>query len=152
MAVMSSAYDEDEVDGETSVVLLFSPRIAPIKVAVFPLLKNNHEILQKSEEIYNSLKKKFISYFDVNGAIGRWYRRMDEVGTSYFVTIDFETLENNTFSVPDRDTTKQERMTLEGLFKKLYEECLRQLICLAIQNVTYTISQPRHIEWNILKQ
>ena len=49
---------------------------------------------------------------------------MDEVGTSYFVTIDFETLENNTFSVPDRDTTKQERMTLEGLFKKLYEECL----------------------------
>jgi len=124
LAVMSSAYDEDEVDGETSVVLLFSPRIAPIKVAVFPLLKNNHEILQKSEEIYNSLKKKFLSYFDVNGAIGRWYRRMDEVGTSYFVTIDFETLENNTFSVPDRDTTKQKRMTLEGLFKKLYEECL----------------------------
>ena len=143
---MSSAYDEDEVDGEISVVLLFSPWIAPIKVAVFPLLKNNHEILQKSEEIYNSLKKKFLSYFDVNGAIGRWYRRMDEVGISYFLTIDFETLENNTFSVPDRDTTKQERMTLEGLFKKLYEECLWQLICLAIQNVTYTISQPRHIE------
>ena len=123
LAVMCSAYDEDEVDGETRVVLRFAPRIAPIKVAVFPLLKNNREILQKSEEIYNYLKKKFRSYFDANGAIGRRYRRMDEVGTPYCVTVDFETLDNNTFTVRDRDTTKQDRMTLEDLSEKLYDEC-----------------------------
>ena len=99
---------------------------------VFPILKNNHEILQKSEEIYNSLKNKSNFYLDANGVIGSRYRRMNKVGALYCVTIDLETLGNNAYTIRDRDTTKQEKMTLEGLFEKLYEECLWRLICIVV--------------------
>ncbi len=111
LAFVSDAYYEDELDGDTRVVLKLSPRLAPIKVAVFPLLKNKPELVAKAEAIHTLLKKNFRCEFDDNGNIGKRYRRQDEIGTPFCVTVDFETLEQNAgVTVRDRDTGKQERV------------------------------------------
>jgi len=112
---MCSAYQEDEIDGEKRIVLKLHPRVAPIKVGIFPLLKNKPELVAVAEKIYQQLRKRWNVAYDASGAIGRRYRRMDEVGTPFGVTIDFETLENNTVTLRDRDTTKQERISIDDL-------------------------------------
>lgn len=115
LALICSAYDEDEVDGEVRTVLRFHPRMAPIKAAVFPLVKNKPELVEKAEKLYWSLKRKWNVAYDGSGAIGRRYRRMDEVGTPYGITVDFQSLEDDTVTVRDRDTTEQVRMPISEI-------------------------------------
>jgi len=120
LALICSAYHEDEVDGEKRTLLRFHPRIAPIKVAVFPLVKNKPEIVAKSEELFKTLQKRgWNSIYDSAGAIGRRYRRMDEAGTPFCVTVDFDTLENDSVTVRDRDSTQQIRMQISELIPYL---------------------------------
>ncbi|TSC73965.1 MAG: Glycine--tRNA ligase [Parcubacteria group bacterium Gr01-1014_44] len=115
-AILADAYDEDEINGEKRVVLRLNLRMAPIKMAVFPLLRNKPELVAKARELYNNLKNKFMdAAWDDNGNIGKRYRRQDEIGTPWCVTIDFETLENNTVTVRDRDTAEQERINANDL-------------------------------------
>lgn len=122
-AVMSEAYDEDELGGEKRVVLRFKPHIAPIKVAVFPLLKNKPELVKKAREVYESVRKEIQpAMFDDNGNIGKRYRRQDEIGTPFCITVDFETLDNDTVTVRDRDTGKQERVKINELCSNLKEK------------------------------
>ena len=87
-----------------------SPRVAPYKAAVFPLVKNKPELMQKAQELHAKLRRRWNVFFDAAGAIGRRYRRQDEIGTPFGITIDFQTLEDGTFTLRDRDTTKQVRM------------------------------------------
>ncbi|MBU6430826.1 MAG: glycine--tRNA ligase [Patescibacteria group bacterium] len=116
LAMLAEAYAEDELGGETRVFLKFKPSLAPVKVAVFPLLKNKPELVKKAQEIYRELKKEIRPIiFDDNGNIGKRYRRQDEIGTPFCVTIDFDTLENSTVTVRDRDTGKQERVKTDEL-------------------------------------
>ncbi len=122
LALMCSAYEKDEIDGEERVVLKLHPRIAPIKVAVFPLVKNKPDVMGLAEKLYKKISDKHNAFFDTSGAIGRRYRRMDEVGTPYCVTIDFESLEDDSVTVRDRDTTKQERVKIEDLDRYLDEK------------------------------
>jgi glycyl-tRNA synthetase len=115
LAVMTEFYDEDEMGGEKRIVLRLPYVLAPIKVAVFPLLKNKPELVQKAKEIFNLLKTKVHTEFDDNGNIGKRYRRQDEIGTPYCVTIDFDTLENDTVTVRSRDSGEQERVEVKEL-------------------------------------
>ncbi len=115
LAVLLSAYDEEEVDGEMRTVMRFTPELAPIKVAVFPLLKNKPDLVEKAREVYNMLKPSYMTEFDDSGNIGKRYRRQDEIGTPYCLTIDFDTLADNTVTIRDRDTMKQERIKIEDL-------------------------------------
>lgn len=124
LAFMSDAYTEDELGGEPRVVLKLSYDLAPIKVAVFPLLKNKPELVTKAIEVYDLLKEKMRCEFDDNGNIGKRYRRQDEIGTPYCVTVDFDTLgENpkllNTVTLRDRDTGKQERVAINELVSRI---------------------------------
>ncbi len=114
LAVLNDAYDEDEMNEEQRIVLRFKPVIAPIKAAVFPLLKNKPELVKKAREVYELVRKNIQPViFDDNGNIGKRYRRQDEIGTPWCVTIDFETLENDTVTIRDRDSGKQERVDME---------------------------------------
>jgi glycyl-tRNA synthetase len=116
MAVLSAAYTEDEVNGEKRVYLKFPEHIAPVKYAVSPLLKNKPELVAKAREVYEMLKKKNGNVmWDDNGNIGKRYRRQDEIGTPYCVVIDFDTLENDTITVRERDTTEQKRVAISEL-------------------------------------
>lgn len=116
MAVMSAAYTEDEVNGETRIVMKFPEHLAPVKYCVSPLLKNKPELVEKAREVYNLLKKKYGAVlWDDNGNIGKRYRRQDEIGTPYCVVVDFDSLENNDVTIRDRDTTEQKRVKIESL-------------------------------------
>jgi glycyl-tRNA synthetase len=123
LAILLSAYEEQEIEGdEVRSVLHFKPAIAPVQVAVFPLLKNKPELVEKAHEVYQVLKKEFRCEFDDNGNVGKRYRRQDEIGTPYCVTIDFDTLGDGddkslagTVTVRDRDTMQQERVKIEEL-------------------------------------
>lgn len=108
------AYTEEEVKGETRVVLKFKPNIAPVQVAVFPLLKKD-ELVGKAREVYEMLKPHFRTEFDNAGNIGKMYRRQDEIGTPYCVTIDFDTLETDIVTVRDRDSMQQEKINTNEL-------------------------------------
>ena len=121
LAVLSDAYTEDQMGGETRTYLKFSPKVAPIKVAVFPLLKNKPELVKKAREVYSALKKEFGAVlFDDNGNIGKRYRRQDEIGTPFCVTVDFDTLEkDDSVTVRDRDSGKQERLKIAELVSYL---------------------------------
>lgn len=119
LATLCEAYDEETLEnGETRVVLHFNPAIAPYKVAILPLQKN---LSEKAKEVYNSLCKYFMCDYDEAGSIGKRYRREDEIGTPYCVTIDFDTLEDNSVTVRDRDTMEQTRIKIEDL-KKYIED------------------------------
>ncbi|MEK7542299.1 MAG: glycine--tRNA ligase [Patescibacteria group bacterium] len=107
---------------ETEVVLGLAKHIAPVQVAVFPLLKNKQELAAKAREVHNLLKKDFMCQYDEVGAIGRRYRRQDEIGTPHCVTIDFDTLKDNTVTLRDRDTMERERIQIEKLREKLHKE------------------------------
>jgi glycyl-tRNA synthetase len=116
LAVLVSAYSEDEVNGETRVFLKFKPEVAPYQYAVFPLLKNRPELVEKAREVYEQIKKSGARViFDDNGNIGKRYRRQDEIGTPYCVTIDFESLEDQSVTVRDRDTGEQKRVKIAEL-------------------------------------
>lgn len=111
MAVLVSAYREDEQNGEKRIYLALPEHLAPVKYAVSPLLKNKPELVEKAREVYNALKKKYGAVmWDDNGNIGKRYRRQDEIGTPHCVVIDFQTLEDGTVTVRDRDTTEQKRV------------------------------------------
>ena len=117
MAVLTAAYWEDKENER--VVLKLPAHLAPVKVAVSPLLKNKPELVAKAKEVYDMLKKEFGNVmWDDNGNIGKRYRRQDEIGTPYCVTIDFQTLEDNTVTVRNRDTTEQIRLKVEDLENK----------------------------------
>ena len=117
MAVLASAYTEDEVNGEKRIVMKFPEHLAPVKYAVSPLLKNKPELVEKAREVYAILKKKYGAVmWDDNGNIGKRYRRQDEIGTPYCVVIDFETIEGDgTVTIRDRDTTEQKRIAIDQL-------------------------------------
>lgn len=118
MAVISAAYTEDEVNGEKRIVMKFPEHLAPVKYCVSPLLKNKPELVEKAREVYQMLKKKHGHVmWDDNGNIGKRYRRQDEIGTPYCVVIDFDTLEDDTVTVRDRDTTEQTRVAISELSK-----------------------------------
>lgn len=124
LAVLSSAYTEDDLGGETRSYLKFSPKIAPVIVSVSPLLKNKPELVSKAREVFVELKKKFGRVtFDDNGNIGKRYRRQDEIGTPFCVVIDFETIEQGTgVTVRDRDTGEQKRMQVSELVTHMEEK------------------------------
>ncbi len=110
LAVLCSAYTVEEVEDETRNVLKFAPRIAPIKAAILPLMKNKPEIVEMSKRIYKNLSLRHNVFYDQAGAIGRRYRRMDEAGTPYCITIDFDSLEDGTATLRDRDSMEQIRI------------------------------------------
>ena len=130
LALICDAYAEDEAPDdkgkmETRIVLRFHPRIAPIKVAVFPLLKNKEALVAKAREVQQLLRPQMNVFYDEGGAIGRRYRRQDEIGTPFGVTIDFETLGEkgqalrDTVTLRDRDSMKQERVKITDLLQLL---------------------------------
>ena len=110
LAVLSEFYEKDELDGKERTVLKLPYELAPIKVAVSPLLKNKPELVEKAREVFDTLRKDTVATFDTNGNIGKRYRRQDEIGTPKCVTIDFQTLEDDTVTVRKRDTGEQERV------------------------------------------
>jgi glycyl-tRNA synthetase len=116
LAILSEAYTEDEMGGETRTFLKLKPEIAPIKAAVFPLMKNKPELVKKAREVYEMLKKEIPQImWDDNGNVGKRYRRQDEIGTPVCITIDFDTLEDDSVTVRDRDTGNQKRVKIEDL-------------------------------------
>ena len=115
-AFIHEAYTEEDLgDGEARTILKFDHRLAPIKIAVFPLLKNKPELVKKAKEVFNVLSKDFMCEFDDNGNIGKRYRRQDEIGTPFCVTVDFDSLEKGDVTVRDRDTMKQDRIKIAEL-------------------------------------
>jgi glycyl-tRNA synthetase len=119
LAILCDAYTEDDLGGEKRVYLKLNPIVAPVKIAVFPLLKNKPELVAQAREIYTTLKKEFGAVaFDDNGNVGKRYRRQDEIGTPFCITVDFDTLEKEekTVTVRDRDTGEQERIAIGELF------------------------------------
>lgn len=119
LAFLVDAYDEEEVEGETRVVLRLHPAIAPVKVAVFPLSKKLNEAAYK---IYLDLKKKFPAEYDESGSIGRRYRRQDEIGTPFCVTYDFDSENDHKVTIRDRDTMEQIRIDIDQVDKYLEEK------------------------------
>ena len=133
LALLSNAYCEDQAPDdkgnlESRVVMRFHPRIAPVKVAVFPLLKNKPDLVRRALEVRDLLRSHMTVFYDEAGAIGRRYRRQDEAGTPFGVTIDFETLGEqgaelkDTVTLRDRDTMKQQRVKINDLLPILSEK------------------------------
>ncbi|MCH7489332.1 MAG: glycine--tRNA ligase [Gemmatimonadetes bacterium] len=114
LAVMADAYREEEVDGATRVVMGFHPTLAPIKVGVFPLVKKDG-MPELARNVYDGVRKRFRAFYDEKGAIGRRYRRQDEAGTPFGVTIDGESVAEGTVTVRDRDTLQQDRIAVDQL-------------------------------------
>ena len=122
LAFLTEAYDEEVVDpakNDTRVVMHFHPALAPYKCAVLPLQKN---LSEKADEIYAQMRKKFATTYDLTGSIGKRYRRQDEIGTPYCVTVDFQTLEDNTVTVRDRDSMEQIRVSVDEAIKYIQEK------------------------------
>ena len=113
LAVLCEAYDEEEIaEGDVRTVLHLHPAIAPYKIAVLPLSK---KLSKKADELYTKLSKKFMCDYDEAGSIGKRYRRQDEIGTPYCITVDFDTLEDNTVTIRDRDTMEQIRININEI-------------------------------------
>lgn len=116
MAVLSAAYTVDKIEGDERIYLKLPTDLAPVRMAVSPLLKNKPELVAKAQEIFKAMKQKYGAVmWDDNGNIGKRYRRQDEIGTPQCVTIDFQTLDDGTVTVRDRDTTKQTRVSSQDL-------------------------------------
>jgi glycyl-tRNA synthetase len=135
LALICEAFEEEEVTDdkgqkEVRTVLHFHPRVAPIKVGIFPLLKNRPELVQKALEIRDLLRPHMNVFYDDGGAIGRRYRRQDEAGTPFCVTVDFDTIGENgperegTVTLRRRDTMTQERIRIEDLLPVIQQEIL----------------------------
>ena len=118
LAILASAYREDDMGGEVRTYLALAPKVAPVKAMVSPLLKNKPELVAKAQEVRKELQKVHHAIaWDDNGNIGKRYRRQDEIGTPFCITIDFDTLGEtpelkDTVTIRDRDTGKQERVTI----------------------------------------
>lgn len=121
LTVLSDAYDEDTADGETRSVLRFHPIIAPVTVAVFPLVKKDG-LADLAREVEASLREHFSTFYDQSGAIGRRYRRQDEAGTPYCITVDYDTKEDRTVTLRFRDSMEQVRVKIEDLPGRITEE------------------------------
>ncbi len=119
---MDFAYTEEAVNEDIRIVMKFPKHLAPIKVAVFPLMKNKPELVAKAREVYASLKADFMCEFDDNGNVGKRYRRQDEIGTPYCVIVDFDSLTDGAVTVRDRDTMKQDRVKIGELKEYLKEK------------------------------
>lgn len=120
LAIICSAYAEDEVGGEKRNFLKFDPKIAPIKAVVLPLLKNKEALVGVARELFERLQKRYNVMWDASGAIGRRYRRADEVGVPFCITVDFETIEDDAgVTIRDRDTTEQVRVPLDEVIPYL---------------------------------
>ena len=128
LAVLTAAYCEDEVRNdkgamEKRTVLKLSPKIAPVKAAIFPLLKNKPELVERAQAIYKKLQRRWNVFYDASGAIGRRYRRQDEIGTPFGITIDFDTIEKDgTVTLRNRDTCEQKRINEDDLLAFLEEK------------------------------
>lgn len=120
LALIFEAYSEDEVNNEKRIFLRLDKEMAPYRVAISPLLKNKTELVEKAKEVFNQVKASIYNVvWDDNGNIGKRYRRQDEIGTPFCVTIDFETLDNDTVTLRDRDSTTQERIKISDLIEKI---------------------------------
>ena len=116
LAVITTAYTEDEINGEKRIILKLPENLAPYKFCVSPLLKNKPELVAKAKEVYDQLKKKYTFVtWDDSGNIGKRYRKQDEIGTPKCIVIDFDTLEDDTVTIRDRDTTAQTRVKISEL-------------------------------------
>lgn len=123
LAVLAESYREEETpEGETRVFMSFPAWLAPVKVAILPLVKNDPGVVAKAREIYDDLKMGITCDYDESGTVGKRYRRQDEIGTPFAVTVDFDTLDDNKVTVRDRDTMKQVRIDLEDLEVYLKEK------------------------------
>jgi glycyl-tRNA synthetase len=129
LATLCAGYAEEDVTDEKGnvekrVVLRLSPRIAPVKVAILPLLKNKEALTQRAQALYKKLQRRYAVFYDESGAIGKRYRRQDEIGTPWCVTIDFDTIEKpgDTFTLRERDSMSQKRITESDLFALLEEQ------------------------------
>lgn len=119
LAVLCEAYDEEQLENETRVVMHFHPALAAYKVAVLPLQK---QLTEKAKEVYNNLSNYFMCTFDEAGSIGKRYRRQDEIGTPICLTVDFDTLEDDTVTLRDRDTMEQIRLKLDEVVPFVLEK------------------------------
>ena len=123
LAVLVSAYKEQDLGGEIRTYLKLPSNIAPVNAAVFPLVRNKEDITDKARIVFGILKEKgFRVQYDDNGNIGKRYRRQDEIGTPFCITIDYDTLENNTVTVRDRDTQEQKRIPIDELVNFLTDQ------------------------------
>jgi len=120
LVILADAYREEEVEGETRVLLKLQPQLAPIKAAVFPLVKKDG-MPEVAQRIFDDLRGRYPVFYDASGSIGRRYRRQDEAGTPFCITIDGQTLEDDTVTVRDRDTLQQERVATGKLVEHLAE-------------------------------
>ena len=119
LTILADAFTKEEVNGESRTVLKLSPKIAPIKVAVFPLMNKNN-MPEVSKKIVDNIRNSGIaSFYDVGGSIGKRYRRQDEAGTPFGITVDHDTLENNTVTLRDRDSMAQERISIDTIVEVL---------------------------------
>jgi len=114
-AFLLNSYEEEGEGSKKRIILKLHPRLAPYKVAIFPLVANKPKLVKKAREIYDSLKGEFPVYWDDRGNIGKRYFAQDEIGTPWCVTVDYQTLEDSTVTVRDRDTTKQKRVNISEL-------------------------------------
>jgi len=124
LTIMIDAYDEETVgEGDTRIVMRFAPILAPVKIAILPLVKNKEVITSKAQEIYKTLKKYYVCEYDEGGSIGKRYRRQDEIGTPFCITIDFDTVEkDNCVTIRDRDAMTQERIKVENLVETMQQK------------------------------
>jgi len=121
LMALSDAYDEEPTpEGDTRTVLHFHPLIAPIMVAVLPLVKKDG-IGEYAEKLEHELREDFTTFFDQSGAIGRRYRRMDEIGTPYCVTVDYDTLKDNTVTLRMRDSMQQIRIPVDQIVSEIHK-------------------------------
>ena len=125
LTFMCDAYDEEEVAGRQRTVLRLHPRLAPVKAAVLPLVGKNADMVEKAQALYKELRRVMSAEYDADAAIGKRYRRQDEIGTPWGLTIDDQTLEDGTITLRDRDSLAQERIPLEGA-KQLLLDRLEQ--------------------------
>ncbi len=121
LALLAEAYKEEKLENETRIVLKLAPKLAPIKIAIFPLLKNKPELVKQAKDIFDQLKLNWRCEFDDNGNIGKRYRRQDEIGTPFCVTIDFDSLEKKDVTIRERDSMKQTRIKISEL-EKFFQE------------------------------
>ncbi|MFT5169587.1 MAG: glycyl-tRNA synthetase, partial [Candidatus Omnitrophota bacterium] len=121
-AFLIDAYHEEEVDGKPRIVLKLHKDLVPTKVAVLPLLKKNADVVSLAKNIKNDIIQDYTCVYNDTGAIGKLYRRQDEVGTFYCVTVDVESLEDKKVTLRDRDTMKQERIPVENLKQYLRDK------------------------------
>jgi glycyl-tRNA synthetase len=122
LAFLCDAYAEEEVAGRLRTVLALHPRLAPVKVAVLPLIGKDTAMVEKARPLYEELRRSMSAEYDDAAAIGKRYRRQDEIGTPWALTIDEETLTDGTVTLRDRDTLEQERIPLEGAKRLLLDK------------------------------